>query len=77
MKLFQLAKQSHDGKYKFYTVENVVQFMDQKYQGKIPDIVIKLNIFEEKSKRIDFNISTSLPYFLLMMKLRMRWKHLI
>lgn len=68
IKLFQLSASSHDGDYKFYTVENIVAFMDKIQQGVLPDAPVKLTLYEgkskkEKSKRIDFNVSTSLPYF--------------
>ncbi|KMK51460.1 hypothetical protein RO21_06245 [[Actinobacillus] muris] len=68
MKLFQLSERSHDGEYKFYTTENLVSFMDKKCQGFASDITIKLTLYEgkskkERSKRSDFNVSTSLPYF--------------
>lgn len=81
MKLFQLSASSHDGDYKFYTVENIVSFMDKLKQGEIPDTPIKLTIYEgkskkEKAKRIDFNVSVSLPYFFVNEEIKSEMKHM-
>lgn len=81
MKLFQLSASSHDGNYKFYTVENIVAFMDKIKQGKMPDGPVKLTIYEgkskkEKAKRLDFNVSVSLPYFFVNEEIKYEMKHM-
>lgn len=81
MKLFQLSASSHDGNYKFYTVENIVSFMDKIKQGEIPDTPVKLTIYEgkskkEKAKRLDFNVSVSLPYFFVNEEIKYEMKHM-
>lgn len=81
MKLFQLSASSHDGDYKFYTVENIVAFMDKIKQGEIPGTPVKLTIYEgkskkEKAKRLDFNVSTSLPYFFVNEEIKDEMKHM-
>lgn len=81
MKLFQLSASSHDGNYKFYTVENIVAFMDKIKQGEIPDTPVKLTIYEgkskkEKAKRLDFNVSVSLPYFFVNEEIKYEMKHM-
>lgn len=81
MKLFQLSASSHDGNYKFYTVENIVAFMDKIKQGEIPGTPVKLTIYEgkskkEKAKRLDFNVSTSLPYFFVNEEIKYEMKHM-
>lgn len=81
MKLFQLSASSHDGNYKFYTVENIVAFMDKIKQGEIPGTPVKLTIYEgkskkEKAKRLDFNVSVSLPYFFVNEEIKYEMKHM-
>lgn len=81
MKLFQLSASSHDGDYKFYTVENIVDFMDKLKQGKTSDTPVKLTIYEgktkkEKAKRLDFNVSVSLPYFFVNEEIKDEMKHM-